>query len=228
MNNKNQIAKALPELELQFCKLVQDGIDCWKKAGEILVQMKSADPEIFDRLSESHSFLTREVLEGFERIGLGQIYAPLLADTSAGANMLLKCPYEVQEKYYREPIDVAVEWSPGKISSVKKRVSRLSKKEVRMVFSHEGSINNLEQQAFRLKQIDPKKNGEKDSTTTVDVGYYSLTVRPDGEVEVKKCAKNLIAQPVMVVPSETGYKTSVIVFYKMKSDRPFDPLLLKY
>lgn len=226
MNNKNQIAKALPELELQFCKLVQDGIDCWKKAGEILVQMKAADPEIFDRLSESHSFLTREVLEGFERIGLGQIYAPLLADTSAGANMLLKCPYDVQEKYYREPIDVAVEWTTGKISSVKKRISRLSKREVRMVFSHDGSINNLEQQAFRLKHAAPKNNDDSNSKT-VDVGYYSLTVNPNGEVEVKKCAKNAIAQPVRVVQVDGGYKTSVIVFYKMKSERVFDELTLK-
>lgn len=206
--------KSLNAKIAQFADFVKQGIDAWTKAGELLVLLKATDSDICKKITERNPDLTPEILEGFIRIGNRQVYPPLLASGSTGASLLMKCSYAVQEKYHKEPIDVAVSVENGVIKTVKKKVCDLSKKEAAIVFSRIGTVNNIEQQGFRLREAKEKVESAPSLMKNVDIGYFALKVDEEGVVTVAKCAKNPLAQPVRVIQAPDGFKTSVVVFYK--------------
>src|SRR5688572_23774076 len=92
-----------PDID-KFGKLVQPGIDAWNEAGKLLVLLMRQDSNIIPRIQAKFPDMSRDMIQVFERIGRKQIYAPLLADTSAAARKLLELPYQMQERYHKELI----------------------------------------------------------------------------------------------------------------------------
>lgn len=214
----------------KFALMLRQGIDTWRNAGKLLVDIAAKQPNIFDLITKRHPHISRATLETFARIGRNEIWPPLLADSSLGARRLLECHYEVQKRYADEPIKVAIAWKGGTIKTVEKRVSELSRAECSMVFGEDGKINTLDQQAWRLNRNmrachpqasaigpnDPAPAYPAPRMVNVDIGYFSLVIQPDGTIKCEPCGKSPIAQPVRVVPNGTGHKSAIVVYYKQE------------
>ena len=208
----------------KFAKLVRQGIDTWRTAGEVLVKLAATTPDIIKRITERYPHISQSTLDTFLRIGRNEIWPPLLCDSSYGAKRLLECNYDLQKEYSQKPIQVAVSWRNGEIKSVEKKVSALSRSEAAIVFDQRGGINNLEQQAFRLpgstrmpvvqaKPVPPPIQYAAPRTVNVDIGYFSITVK-DGVATCVPCGRSTIAQPVRLQKSVNGDMSAPIVFYK--------------
>ena len=208
----------------EFALMVRKGIDTWRTAGKLLIEMSSKDPSVVPRIRE-RSGLSDSVIQTFCRIGRNEIWPPLLADNSLGAQKLLGCHYDDQMKYATEPIEVAIEWKGGKIKTAKLPVSKLSRFECAIVFAEDGKIRNLEQQAFRLREPEKKTtdndpNGEPVNKVVrmvnVDIGYFSVVQSPDGKVTCEPCGKSPVAQPVRVIPNGKGFRSAIVLYYKQE------------
>ena len=211
----------------KFAKLVRQGIDTWRTAGQILVQLAASTPDIIKRITTRYPHISESTLDTFLRIGRNEIWPPLLVDSSYGAKRLLECNYDLQKEYAQKPIKVAVSWRDGEIKSVEKKVSDLSRSEAAIVFDQRGGINNLEQQAFRLPGssrtpahtpapvVAPIKYSAP-RTVNVDIGYFSVTVK-DGIATCVPCGKSAIAQPVRVQKNVNGELSGTVVFYKTET-----------
>ena len=209
----------------KFALLVRQGIDTWRNAGKLLVEMTEKDPSAVARIKE-RSGLSDSMIQTFARIGRNEIWPHLLADSSLGAQRLLACNYDDQKKYASEPIQVAYEWKGGKIKTIARKVSELSRHECAIVFSEDNRIRTLEQQAFRLRDPNPKKAIDFDSKeaptnqavrmVNVDIGYYSVVMHPDGTVTQEPCGKSPIAQPVRLMPNGKGFKSAIVLYYRQE------------
>jgi hypothetical protein len=118
----------------RFCGLVTTGIESWTEAGVLLCQIKADNANAYELILERNSWLTRDVLETFERIGAKQIYPYLLVDGSPGAVRLAAFPFDEQAKLYRGTVLVAVRSGRSTISVSPKRVSELTFGECARVF----------------------------------------------------------------------------------------------
>lgn len=189
--------------------------------------MTEKNPEAVARIKE-RSGLSDSIIQTFARIGRNEIWPPLLVDSSLGARRLLECKFDEQKKYADDPIEVVTEWKGGKIKTVKRRVSELTKQECAVVFSNNGHVNTLEQQAFRLRgepekklsdlpkyDRDPPKN-HVPRMVNVDIGYFTLTIGPDEAITCTPCGRSPVAQPVRVLANGKGYKSAVVLYYKQE------------
>jgi hypothetical protein len=209
----------------EFALLVRKGIDTWRTAGKLLLDMTNKDPGAMKRIQE-RSGLSHSVLMTFARIGRNEIWPPLLVDNSLGSQRLQQCNYDEQKKYAAEPIEVAIEWRGEKIKTAKRTISELSRYECGIVFSETGGIRTLEQQAFRLRNPSEKKVEDLDARAevknqsvrlvNVDIGYFSIVQKPDGSVTCEPCGKSPIAQPVCVSPNGQGFRSAIVLYYKQE------------
>lgn len=212
----------------KFAKLVRQGIDTWRTAGQILVQLAASTPDIIKRITTRYPHISESTLDTFLRIGRNEIWPPLLVDSSYGAKRLLECNYDLQKEYAQKPIKVAVSWRDGEIKSVEKKVSDLSRSEAAIVFDQRGGINNLEQQAFRLPGssrtpthtpapvVAPIKYSAP-KTVNVDIGYFKISIDGD-KIECEPCGRSAMAQPVRVIKNaDSRCFQAVVVLYKTET-----------
>lgn len=144
----------------QFADLVQRGVDAWVEAGKILCEMVAEDSEVREKICDRVSWMTMEVLDGFERIGRKDVYPFLLLDQSPGAHRLIRLDYETQKKFYDAEIAVAV-LRRGEIVTESKRLNQLSWKEADTAISDTGirpiaEQRKLLQPKLTIRQVAPK------------------------------------------------------------------------
>lgn len=213
----------------KFAELVRKGIDTWRTAGQVLVQLAAVTPDIVKRITDRYPHISESTLDTFLRIGRNEIWPPLLMDSSYGAKRLLECNYDIQKEYAQKSIQVATSWTNGEIKSVTRKVSDLSRSEAMIVFDARGGINNLEQQAFRLPgsfrsaslcpavPVAPPIKYTPPKTVNVNIGYFNMTVRGNSVI-YEPCGKSAMAQPVRVIKNNvTGELSAVVVFYKTET-----------
>ncbi len=135
-NNKAIANHHIPMIDL-FGQYVEQGVEAWKKAGEILVVMIDADDSARGKILNKYPWMNVDILASFERIGNGQLYAPLLLDSSPGARRLSQLPYDQQAKLYGSNVEVATVRGGEVITSVRK-LTLLNESEARLVLSDTG------------------------------------------------------------------------------------------
>lgn len=108
LNTKEQEAK----IE-EFIAAYVSGMEAWKKAGKLIVELVEDDPHVFDYIAQKCPSLTQGVLETFEKIGRGMLLPALAMDSSPGGRMLKNCPLSLQMRYEREPVPLIVETNDG-------------------------------------------------------------------------------------------------------------------
>jgi hypothetical protein len=97
----------------RFADLVNQGVMAWIAAGEILVALVDADPEVFDEIIELNPHLNAAVLGRFEAMGRKVLHPQLLLHDSPGYQKLAQMPFSVQERYLDTPIPLVVETTTG-------------------------------------------------------------------------------------------------------------------
>ncbi len=198
----------------QFVALVQQGIDAWNAAGKKLVVMLGKDPQLFDKIRKVHPEISIDMLAVFERIGRKQIYAPLLANNCAAARRLLDMPYEQQERYCTEPIEVIVRES-GKSKIVKKRLHELSRAEINQVFDFD-SVRSIAQQErlHRGSRIASFSTASTPVKPPASLGFFMISEDPNGHLKLEPCKDNGRAHYAKAITCTAGGWYSVVQLFK--------------
>lgn len=135
----------------KFCALVNEGMQAWVRAGELLNEMTRDDPLVIGRIVRDNPHLTREILESFQRIGRKEVLPILMVDGSPGARLLAGLPYEDQERVYAQGVRVVKQTMSGPIER-KCRVSDLTAGEAKRVFDVD-RIRSVREQKELLKTV---------------------------------------------------------------------------
>lgn len=211
----------------QFALLVRQGIDTWRTAGQLLVETCKRQPDIFRMIVARHPHISMSTLQTFAAIGRGEIWPPLLADSSMGARKLLECNYDLQKEYSEKPLKLAVSWKNGEIKTVEKKVSDLSRSEVAIVFDGAGGINNLDAQAWRLRTPAERVLAKPELITTPnmpppayapprlvnnEVGHFDIELQEDGTVTCSPCDKFANSQSVRLFSIGKRLKTKIVLY----------------
>lgn len=140
----------------EFLKGIVDGIQCWERAGKLLVELHQQDPAIFKKIIIREPSLTSEMLWSFHRIGLGKLYPRVLLLRKCPAESeLLSADYETQKLLCHEPIKVVISLKRDGTPIIEKRwVQEIGKETTNIVFDH-GRIRDTESQLSILKAKTP-------------------------------------------------------------------------
>lgn len=147
--NHTELLPSKKELVTRIKTLIEQGVDAWRQAGQLIAQdldeaedFESAKDDLCSSLNIGEDIVMR-----FYAIGKRMTYAPLLIADGPGVIALLKCPYELQERYATEPLDVLVrkgdDWTTLKITA-----RNLTPDQAKQVFKN-GEIRSIAaQRAF--------------------------------------------------------------------------------
>lgn len=127
---QNKIQKPLIT---EFIALITQGIECWNKAGEIIVQLLDEHDMTISEIAETSEFLTEDILTRFEQLGRKQLIPRLLVADYPAARYLVRLPYSEQKRSVETSIDLLL--FDGKDTSVLKvSVENLTPAQCRQVF----------------------------------------------------------------------------------------------
>lgn len=127
---QNKIQKPLIT---EFIALITQGIECWNKAGEIIVQLLDEHDMTISEIAETSEFLTEDILTRFEQLGRKQLIPRLLVADYPAARHLVRLPYSEQKRAVETSIDLLL--FDGKDTSVLKvSVENLTPAQCRQVF----------------------------------------------------------------------------------------------
>lgn len=103
------ILKTIEQRADEVVSLFMQGIECWQRAGELVVDLIDEDRSAIDLIkTKSDGMINGHLIAIFERIGRKQLLPRLANMTGPGPERLKKMPYSIQEKYISEPIEVLV------------------------------------------------------------------------------------------------------------------------
>lgn len=129
----------------QFVGLVNGGIECWVKAGKLLVQMSERNPNTYRIIMKECPAISADTLIAFEKIGRNEVSPYVLIDKSAGCQKLLSLPFHLQNELYGKKIPVLVEWVNGVAKVVDKTPSQMTRLEAKRVF-HSNGVRSVDDQ----------------------------------------------------------------------------------
>lgn len=187
----------------KFVGFVELGIDFWEQAGKELVRLKGIDPDIFEVITNEHSWITRDMLTVLEQIGLKKIHPSTLLMPNHVFEKVSEMPYEDQ-RYLADKatrIEVLDESRtcgrhPG---TVQKRVRDLTKPEAALAIAN-GKLRTPQEQ---LAAIGPEKGQPREKA----MGRFALTFM-NGSLWVRKHERQIGERPQRIVLSPE--KTAVI------------------
>jgi hypothetical protein len=126
-------SKIQKPLITEFIALITQGIECWNKAGEIIVQLLDEHDMTISEIAETSEFLTEDILTRFEQLGRKQLIPRLLVADYPAARHLVRLPYSEQKRAVETSIDLLL--FDGKDTSVLKvSVENLTPAQCRQVF----------------------------------------------------------------------------------------------
>lgn len=201
VNNKSSSCSLSEEAAIDtFIALVEQGIDAWKKAGHVLVQLvnKGGVGTLMD-ITAKCPWLTANLLWQFYRIGTGEIYPKVLVICrNAGVSRRLAVlPYSKQVEICEKGIPVAENGSDGRM----RLAAELTLKDVNLAISQTGCIRTVKQQCEILNAREKKfkASSSKPVNTYVPppvvrpmvkigrkIGDYKLVYR-DGRLSLQQC-----------------------------------------
>jgi hypothetical protein len=117
----------------EFVALVTQGIECWNKAGEIVVRLLDEHNMTIADIAETSELLTEDIVTRFEQLGRKQLIPCLLVADYPAARHLMRLPYSEQKRAVETSVDLLV--CEGKETSVLKvSVENLTPTQCRQVF----------------------------------------------------------------------------------------------
>lgn len=117
----------------EFVALVTQGIECWNKAGEIVVRLLDEHNMTIADIAETSELLTEDIVTRFEQLGRKQLIPCLLVADYPAARHLVRLPYSEQKRAVETSVDLLV--CEGKETSVLKvSVENLTPTQCRQVF----------------------------------------------------------------------------------------------
>lgn len=117
----------------EFVALITQGIECWNKAGEIVVQLLDDQGLTISDIAQTSEFLTEDIVTRFEQLGRKQLLPRLLVADYPAAKHLVRLPYSEQKRAVENSIDLLV--CQGKeASTLKVSAENLTPAQCRQIF----------------------------------------------------------------------------------------------
>lgn len=128
------------------------GIEAWKEAGTILVDLLDNHGLSIDSIvaQADSEFVTADILSKFERIGRQQIVPALLVSNFPAVKYLARLPFSEQMRLMGDTIELMV-LKDGKADTLKVEVRNLTASQCAQVFTSEG-VRNLPAQRTWLEE----------------------------------------------------------------------------
>jgi hypothetical protein len=145
-----QITKPTKELIDELTGLITQGIECWQKAGELVVQLLDKHSMTTAQIAGSSPYLTENLVARFEQLGRKQIVPRLLIAEFPAARYIIKLPYSEQRRVLEAPVDLLL-ITPTGADTLQTPVENLTPQQCRQVFN--GShVRNLGAQRTYLEE----------------------------------------------------------------------------
>lgn len=93
----------------ELVTLIARGIECWQKAGEIVVRLIDDQNQTIEQIAESSEFLTEDIVSRFEQLGRKQLAPGLLIADYPAARCLVKLPYSEQERLLSGSVELLLD-----------------------------------------------------------------------------------------------------------------------
>jgi len=144
------MTKLTKTTSMQIVNLVNNGVESWIKAGELISKVIDNNPKCMIKLSLKTG-LSQSLLNALLRMGNKTLYPHLMLKDSLGYSRLEKCSYEAQEKYFSHPVDLLVVSKDG-YDTLKVLIENLTKNQIGQVFNN-GEIRSLPAQRAYLESF---------------------------------------------------------------------------
>ena len=157
---KTETLSATTSKLARIIECIQAGIEAWKTAGELLVDLLDGGETLIslcDKINNPN--FTPEVLGSFERIGRGQMHHRLMLASYPAARFISRLPYSLQEDAMDELQDLAV-LSNGTIDTLKVATHDLSAAQCKQLFE-DGGLRSIGAQRVYLEGLAAKEEREK-------------------------------------------------------------------
>ena len=174
------LTKSSTKLIDEVAGLIGNGIECWQKAGEIIVQLMDEHDMTSADICEGSKYLTEDVVRRFEQLGRKQIIPNLLVADYPAARHLVRLPYSEQKRAIDEPLDLLL--LEGKtLTTLKVAVENLTQQQCRQVFN--GHIRSVGAQRAYLEE----RKAEQEVAPVIRQAHEIYRVRGKKVVIMQPC-----------------------------------------
>lgn len=151
-----KIPAASSPLVSEFTALIAQGLECWAKAGEVVVALIDQHGLSVPEIAASSSLLTEAIVGRFEQLGRKQIVPRLLVADYPAADHMIKLPYSEQARLQDEAVELLIITESG-TETLQVAPENLTPAQCRQVFAG-GAVRSLAaQRAF----IESKNESER-------------------------------------------------------------------
>lgn len=145
------IIKTVDERASEIATLFFQGIECWQKAGELVVDLIDEDSSAVEIIKErSGGVINGHMIAIFERIGRKQLVPRLAYMSGPGPERLKKMPFSLQQQYLTEPVTLLVLRDDERIDKLQVAVTDLTALQAAQVFDRD-TIRSLPAQRAWLE-----------------------------------------------------------------------------
>jgi hypothetical protein len=102
---KTQLSVSNAEL---FISLITKGLESWLAAGKLVMESLEANPAWAEEVHALYPEVGLETIYAFERIGRMKLHPRLLLSDAPGYRRLRCLPYDLQEKFLKEPVKLLI------------------------------------------------------------------------------------------------------------------------
>jgi len=131
----------------EIVSLITRGIECWSKAGEIVVKLIDDHRMTIQEIAGNSEFLTEDILSRFEQLGRKQILPQLLVADYPAARHVIKLPYSEQSRAADAGVELLVMGDEGH-STLKVGIGNLTPLQCKQVFTKDSIRSLAAQRAY--------------------------------------------------------------------------------
>ena len=148
----------------ELSELIASGIECWVKAGKILVEMLDSGETNLADVSEKTG-LTPGVLSRFEQLGRNQLVPELLIANYPASKYIQKLPYSEQKRLIDDSIEVLASDQGDKLNVMPKN---LTTSQCKQVFTS----NSVRDLGGQRAWVESRKQKKSESVTITEMPYH--------------------------------------------------------
>jgi hypothetical protein len=134
-------------LVCEIVSLITRGIECWSKAGELVVKLIDEHRMTISDIAGNSEFLTEDIVTRFDQLGRKQILPQLLVADYPAAKHIIKLPYSEQSRVTNDGVELLVMDGDGN-NTLKVATQNLTSLQCKQVFSKDAIRSLPAQRAY--------------------------------------------------------------------------------
>jgi hypothetical protein len=170
------------ELVTEFVSLIANGIECWTKAGEIVVRLVDDCDMAIEDIAGQSDYLTEDIVAKFEQLGRKQLLPDLLVLDYPAVRHITKLPYSEQKRIVNGSVEVLVSSNKG-LDTLRIAPDNLTPQQCRQVFDGNTVRSVPGQRAY----LESRKQDERVKLSAVESIKLPYQVKGKRVVFTKPC-----------------------------------------